>query len=95
MDNGPIARSHVFQRVMAYLGVQIQRHMPESKGKHRHTARAKGKVERAFRTVKGAHEVLYHLRAPKDESEASTLTITDPDMLKIADPPDAQLFMGR
>jgi hypothetical protein len=26
---------------------------------------------------------------------ASTLTITDPDMLKIADPPDAQLFMDR
>ena len=25
----------------------------------------------------------------------STLTITDPDMLKMADPPDAQLFMGR
>jgi hypothetical protein len=25
----------------------------------------------------------------------STLTITDPDMLKIADPPDAQLFMDR
>ena len=71
MDNGPIARSHVFQRVMAYLGVQIQRHMPESKGKHRHTARAKGKVERAFRTVKEAHEVLYHLRAPKDEAEAN------------------------
>jgi len=71
MDNGPIARSHVFQRVMAYLGVQIQLHLPDSKDKHRHTARAKGKVERAFRTVKEAHEVLYHLREPKDESEAN------------------------
>jgi hypothetical protein len=50
MDNGPIARSHVFQNVMAYLGVQIQLHMPDSKDKRRHTARAKGKVERAFRT---------------------------------------------
>lgn len=71
MDNGPIARSRVFQSVMAYLNVQIQLHMPDSKAKHRHTARAKGKVERAFRTVKEAHEVLYHLREPKDEAEAN------------------------
>jgi hypothetical protein len=71
MDGGPIARSRVFQSVMAYLGVQIQLHMPDSKAKHRHTARAKGKVERAFRTVKEAHEVLYHLREPKDEVEAN------------------------
>lgn len=71
MDNGPIARSRVFQSVMAYLGVHIQLHMPDSKAKHRHTARAKGKVERAFRTVKEAHEVLYHLREPKDEAEAN------------------------
>jgi hypothetical protein len=71
MDNGPIARSRVFQSVMAYLGVQIQLHMPDSKDKRRHTARAKGKVERAFRTVKEAHEVLYHLREPKDEVEAN------------------------
>jgi len=71
MDNGPIARSRVFQSVMAYLGVQIQLHMPDSKAKHRHTARAKGKVERAFRTVKEAHEVLYHLREPKDEGQAN------------------------
>jgi len=31
----------------------------------------------------------------EDRRRSSTLTITDPDMLKIADPPDAQLFMGR
>ncbi|MCP5086441.1 MAG: transposase family protein [Rhodobacteraceae bacterium] len=71
MDNGPIAKSRVFQRVMASLGIQIQRHMPDSKDKRRHTARAKGKVERAFRTVKEAHEVLYHLREPKDEAQAN------------------------
>lgn len=71
MDNGPIARSHVFQNVMAYLGVQIQLHMPDSKDKRRQTARAKGKVERAFRTVKEAHEVLYHLREPQDEEQAN------------------------
>lgn len=71
LDNGPIARSGVFQRVMAALGIQIQRHLPDSQDPHRQTARAKGKVERAFRTVKEAHEVLYHLREPKDEAEAN------------------------
>ena len=71
MDNGPIARSHVFQSVMAYLGIQVKLHMPDSKDKRRRTARAKGKVERAFRTVKEAHEVLYHLREPKDEAQAN------------------------
>ncbi len=71
MDNGPIARSRVFQSVMAYLGVQVQLHLPDSQDKHRRTARAKGKVERAFRTVKEAHEVLYHLREPKDEAQAN------------------------
>lgn len=71
MDNGPIARSHVFQSVMTYLGIQVKLHMPDSKDTRRHTARAKGKVERAFRTVKEAHEVLYHLREPKDEAEAN------------------------
>jgi hypothetical protein len=71
MDNGPIARSDVFQSVMTYLGIQVKLHMPDSKDTRRHTARAKDKVERAFRTVKEAHEVLYHLREPKDEVEAN------------------------
>ena len=71
LDNGPIAKSRVFQNVMAYLGVRLQTHMPDSKDNRRATARAKGKVERAFRTVKEAHEVLYHLREPKDEQEAN------------------------
>ena len=35
------------------------------------------------------------IESPYDPQAPSTLTITDPDMLKIADPPDAQLFMGR
>src|SRR3546814_3625113 len=38
----------------------------------RHTAaRAKGKVERPFRTVKEVHETLYHFHKPKDEAEAN------------------------
>lgn len=71
LDNGPIAKSRVFQNVMAYLGIRLQPHMPDSKDNRRDTARAKGKVERAFRTVKEAHEVLYHLREPKNEQEAN------------------------
>jgi hypothetical protein len=35
------------------------------------TARAKGKVERPFRTVKEMHETLYHLHKPETEAEAN------------------------
>lgn len=71
MDNGPIARSNVFQRVMNYLGIQIRCHMPKGKDGRRTTARAKGKVERPFRTVKEVHETLYHFHSPKDLHEAN------------------------
>jgi hypothetical protein len=72
MDNGPIARSHVFGRVMNYLGVDVQTHMPRGSDGRRVTARAKGKVERPFRTVKEMHETLYHFHKPKNEEEANT-----------------------
>jgi hypothetical protein len=58
---------------MRYLGVDVKIHMPDSKDKRRKTARSKGKVERAFRTVKECHEVLYHLREPKNEVEANQM----------------------
>ncbi len=61
MDNGPISRSRVFQKVMTYLGVEVRTHVPQGKDGQRVTARAKGKVERPFRTVKEMHETLYHL----------------------------------
>ena len=73
MDNGPIAKSRVFQNVMAYLGIEMKVHMPDSKDNRRKTARSKGKVERAFRTTKECHEVLYHLREPKNEVEANQM----------------------
>ena len=71
MDNGPIAKSRVFLQVMEYLGVKVMTHLPQSKEKRRTTARAKGKVERAFRTVKEAHETLYHFHEPETEAEAN------------------------
>ncbi len=67
MDNGPIARSRVFQRVMDCLGVRVQTHIPAGKDGRRTTARSKGKVERPFRTVKEAHETLYHFHQPENE----------------------------
>lgn len=72
MDNGPIARSLVFQKVMSYLGVEVRTHMPKGSDGLRVTARAKGKVERPFRSVKEMHETLYHLHAPETEEEANT-----------------------
>ena len=70
-DNGPITRSHIFQKVMGYLGVDIQTHMPRDSDGRRVTARSKGKVERPFRTVKEMHETLYHFHEPQNEVEAN------------------------
>ena len=71
MDNGPIAKSLLFQNVMDCLGVKVATHLPQGKDGRRVTARAKGKVERPFRTVKEAHETLYHFHQPETESEAN------------------------
>jgi len=73
MDNGPIARSSVFQKVMSCLGVELRTHLPQGTDGRRVTARAKGKVERPFRTVKEMHETLYHLHEPETEAEANSL----------------------
>ena len=71
LDNGPVAKSAVFKRVMESLGVEILPHMPAGTDGRRITARAKGKVERPFRTVKDAHETLYHFHEPETEAEAN------------------------
>jgi hypothetical protein len=71
MDNGPVARSHVFRQVMDYLGIDVQTHLPRGHDGRRTTARSKGKVERPFRTVKEAHETLYHFHEPETEAEAN------------------------
>ena len=72
LDNGPISRSRVFQKVMNYLGVEVRTHLPKGSDGRRVTARAKGKVERPFRTVKEMHETLYHLHEPETIAEANT-----------------------
>jgi hypothetical protein len=71
LDNGPVAKSAVFKRVMESLGVAVIPHMPAGSDGRRTTARAKGKVERPFRTVKEAHETLYHFHQPESEEEAN------------------------
>lgn len=71
MDNGPIARSQVFQQVLGYLGMELRTHLPAGTDGQRVTARAKGKVERPFRTVKEMHETLYHFHEPQTEAEAN------------------------
>lgn len=71
MDSGPIAKSLVFQQVMGYLGVEVRTHLPQGSDGRRTTARAKGKVERPFRTVKEVHETLYHFHEPETPTEAN------------------------
>jgi len=70
-DNGPIAKSQVFQNVMDCLGIRLATHLPKGKDGCRVTARSKGKVERPFRTVKETHETLYHSHEPATEAEAN------------------------
>jgi hypothetical protein len=70
-DNGPISKSHVFQNVMDCLNINLVTHMPAGKDGRRVTARSKGKVERPFRTVKEAHETLYHFHEPNSDVEAN------------------------
>lgn len=72
LDNGPVAKSLVFQNMMERLGINWQTHMPAGSDGHRTTARSKGKVERPFRTVKEAHETLYHFHKPETEAEANS-----------------------
>ncbi|MDR3735440.1 MAG: IS481 family transposase [Acidobacteriaceae bacterium] len=71
LDNGPVAKSAVFKRVMESLGVEVITHMPAGSDGNRTTARSKGKVERPFRTIKDAHETLYHFHQPETEAEAN------------------------
>jgi hypothetical protein len=61
----------VFQQVLGYLGVDLRTHRPQGSDGRRPTARAKGKVERSFRSVKEMHETLYHFHAPETEEEAN------------------------
>ena len=72
LDNGPVAKSLVFQTMMERLGIEWRTHMPAGSDGARVTARSKGKVERPFRTVKEAHETLYHFHKPATEAEANT-----------------------
>jgi hypothetical protein len=71
LDNGPVAKSRVFQNVMTALGIDWQTHIPAGKDGERVTARSKGKVERPFRTVKEVHETLYHFHKPETELQAN------------------------
>lgn len=71
LDSGPVAKSRVFQNVMQSLGIDWKTHMPAGKDGTRTTARSKGKVERPFRTVKEAHETLYHFHKPTTEKQAN------------------------
>ena len=71
LDNGPVAKSRVFQNVMPALGIAWQTHLPAGQDGTRVTARSKGKVERPFRTVKEAHETLYHFHQTASEIQAN------------------------
>jgi len=72
LDNGPVAKSLVFQRVCKQLGIEILTHMPAGSDGRRTTARSKGKVERVFNTVQTQLETLYHFHKPSSVEEANS-----------------------
>ena len=51
--------------------VEIITHMPDGSDGKRKTARAKGKVERLFRSVKDSLEFMYNFHQPKDLVETN------------------------
>jgi len=67
-DSGPISKSRVSRR---HEPARRRRESSHAQG-FRRQARDKGKVERPFRTVKEAHETLYHFHQPENEAEAMT-----------------------
>ena len=64
-DNGAFAKSILFKRVLAALGIELKTHMPRGKDGRRTTARAKGKTERMNRSHKETFEPLFHLHEPQ------------------------------
>jgi len=70
-DNGAFAKSLIFKRALSALGVELKTHMPKGSDGRRTTARSKGKIERANRTVKESFEPLFHLHRPNSFEEAN------------------------
>ena len=73
-DSGPISKSRVSRR---HEPARRRRESSHAQGFRRQArdSRSKGKVERPFRTVKEAHETLYHFHQPENEAEAMTWLI--------------------
>ena len=70
-DNGAFAKSTIFKRVLACLGIELKTHMPRNSDGRRTTARGKGKVERSNRTLKESFETLFHFHKPSSLTQAN------------------------
>ncbi len=70
-DNGAFAKSAIFKRVLACLGIEFKTHMPRGSDGRRTTARGKGKVERSNRTLKESFETLFHFHQPTSLTQAN------------------------
>ena len=70
-DNGAFARSAIFNRVLACLGIELKTHMPRGSDGRRTTARGKGKIERTNRTTKESFETLFHFHQPNTLDQAN------------------------
>ena len=89
LDNGPVAKPR-FRRDGDSSASMAHAHARRV-GRQRHDARSKGKVERPFRTVKEAHETLYHFHKPQNEAEANPGCATPRPLQRQAAPARAAL----
>lgn len=64
-DNGSFAKSCTYTRAVKLLDIIFKTHMPKTSDGRRVTARSKGKVERANRTLKDDFESLFHFQKPE------------------------------
>lgn len=70
-DNGAFAKSSLFKRTLSSLGIELKTHLPRGSSGRKTTSRAKGKIERANRTVKESFEPLFHLHQPESLEQAN------------------------
>jgi len=71
LDNGPMAKSPAFQKIMQALEIEWRTHV-RVRNDATHTAPIpKGKVARPLRMVKEAHETLHHFYKPQTEQRAN------------------------
>ena len=71
LDNGPVAKSGTFRRVMTHWASMCGRTCRAARTGGASLRDRRARSSAPFRTVKEAHETLYHFHTPQNEAEAN------------------------